>query len=303
MSITRRTVLHALAGRVACGVALPAFAATDSNVKVLSLADGVTLATGAGANVVAFLADEGAVMIDGGLREHAATLIDTVLATLSARRVTTLFNTHWHPEQSGSNERLGRAGTTIVAHENTKLWLGTDAPIPLTENTYGPLPRKALPTRTTYTSDTLLLPAETIEFGYVREAHTDGDLYVRLRKANVLVLGGVTCSDRWPIVDYRTGGWIGGLARGVKQLVELADDKTIIVPAHGPTMTRAELAKQAEMYQQLYERTLQLLTKGLSPFEAVAAEPTRGLMTEWGDPSVFVAEAFKSLWRHHAPDA
>jgi cyclase len=290
-----------LTGAVVCGAALPAGAATG--LQTQSLTEGVILISGAGANVVAMDTTDGAILIDGGLREQSAHLIDTVLSSLTVRRVATLFNTHWHPEQSGSNEQLGRGGTAIIAHENTKLWLDTDAPVPLTETTYGPLPRQALPTRTTYGMDTLTAGAETIEFGHVREAHTDGDLYVRLRNANVLAVGGVACSDRWPIIDYRTGGWIGGLAAGTKQLAKLADEKTIIVPAHGPVLTRAQLVAQADMYQQLFERTIQLLTKGLSPDEAVAASPTRGLMPEWGDPSTFVAQAFKSLWRHHAPDA
>ena len=303
MSTTRREVLRALGGVMVCGAGLPALAARGAAVQSQTLTDRVTLFTGAGANVVVLRADDGVTMIDGGLREHSSQLVKTVLERMSARRIAALFNTHWHPEQTGSNERLGRAGATIIAHENTKLWLSTDAPLPLAEVTYGPLPRHALPTRTTYTNDTLTVGAETVEFGYVREAHTDGDLYVRLRDANVLAIGGVTCSDRWPLIDFRTGGWIGGLAAGLKQLVGLTDAETIIVPADGPIMNQVQLIAQRDMYQQLFERTIQLLTKGLSPDEAVAAEPTRGMMPQWGDASIFVAQALRSLWRHHAPDA
>ena len=70
----------------------------------------------------------------------------------------TLINTHWHPEQTGSNERLGKAGARIIAHENTKLWLGYANPVPGSEATYGPLPPKALPNATTFKSG-------EIEFG------------------------------------------------------------------------------------------------------------------------------------------
>ncbi len=48
-------------------------------------------------------------------------------------KVHTLFNTHWHPEQTGSNESLAQAGATIVAQENTKLWLTTDVTWPWSE--------------------------------------------------------------------------------------------------------------------------------------------------------------------------
>jgi hypothetical protein len=45
------------------------------------------------------------------------------------------------------------------------------------------------------------------------------------------------------------------------------------------------------------------LTKGLSPAEAAATEPAQGINPQWGDPTPFVAMAFKSLWGHFAADA
>jgi hypothetical protein len=42
------------------------------------------------------------------------------------KTIRTLFKTSWGWEHTGSNEALGRAGVAIVAHENTKLWLGND---------------------------------------------------------------------------------------------------------------------------------------------------------------------------------
>ena len=54
--------------------------------------------------------------------------------------VHTIFNTHWHPEQTGSNERLGKAGKTIIAHENTRLWLTTDVTWPWNGQRFKRLP-------------------------------------------------------------------------------------------------------------------------------------------------------------------
>jgi len=39
--------------------------------------------------------------------------------------VRTVFNTHYHPENTGANEVLRQGGATIVAHENTRLWMAT----------------------------------------------------------------------------------------------------------------------------------------------------------------------------------
>jgi hypothetical protein len=52
------------------------------------------------------------------------------VAALPGRAGPTLFNTHWHPEQTGSNETLGKAGAQIIAQENTRLWLTTDVKWP-----------------------------------------------------------------------------------------------------------------------------------------------------------------------------
>ena len=61
-----------------------------------------------------------------------------------------MFNTHWHPEQTGSNETLGAQGVEIIAHENTQLWLGTDVHVRWSGKDYPPLPPAARPKTTFY---------------------------------------------------------------------------------------------------------------------------------------------------------
>ena len=64
-------------------------------------------------------------MIDGGLAANADALLRAVYAATGNDRVQTLINTHWHPEQTGANELVGRAGGTIFAHEKTAMYLGS----------------------------------------------------------------------------------------------------------------------------------------------------------------------------------
>jgi len=274
-----------------------------ASLTATRLADRVTLISGAGANVVAVSGKDEALLVDGGLERHSRDLLKRALQETGAKRVTTLINTHWHPEQTGSNERLGRTGARIIAHENTKLWLGYPNPVPLTESTYGPLPPRALPNDTTYDKGSLDLAGNAVEYGYLLQAHTDGDLYVKLPGANVLVAGGVVSSDGWPIIDYKTGGWIGGLVNGQRALLQVTDAETRIVPANGPVIDRAELEAQSKMYATIQDRLQKLLRKGLGPDEVLATHPTQDFKPEWGDPTNFVLLAFKSLWGHLAPDA
>ena len=128
-----------------------------------------------------------------GSKSRSAELVKLALRETGAKKVHTLINTHWHPEQTGSNERLGKAGARIIAHENTKLWLGYANPVPLQEKTWGPLPPKAIAERTTLRMGTLEFGGEKVEYGYLLQAHTDGDLYVRFPNANVHRCGGRRC--------------------------------------------------------------------------------------------------------------
>jgi len=265
--------------------------------------DHLVVFSGAGANCVAIQGPEGVFLIDGGLEERSGELVKAVLQETRAKRVQTLVNTHWHPEQTGSNERLAKSGTKIVAHENTKLWLEYPHSEPGRPGTWGPLPPKARPSQTLYSTEKMTFADEDIELGYVLQAHTDGDIYAFLRKSNVLVAGGIVSNEGWPVIDYETGGWIGGLVEGQKTLLSLIDDHTIIVPANGPNLTRTELAEQQKMYATIFDRLGKLLRKGLGPDEAAAAEPTKEFNARWGDPKQFVDLAFKSLWGHFAPDA
>jgi hypothetical protein len=119
----------------------------------------------------------------------------------------------------------------------------------------------------------------------------------------MLACGGVIAGDRWPLIDWWTGGWLGGLVEGIETLLQSADDETLIVPADGPVLDRAELEAQFDMYAELFVRFRdELLFTGLGPAEAVAAEPTAGLRPEWPNHDEFVTRAFESLWGFFAPD-
>lgn len=276
---------------------------TKSALAATKLSDKLTLIGGAGANVVAMSGPEGALLVDGGTQARSADLVKLALKETGAKKVHTLFNTHWHPEQTGSNERLGKAGARIIAHENTKLWLGYANEVPLQAKPWGPLPPKALPNDTTFGGGKIEFAGEHIDYGYLLQAHTDGDLYVHFRESNVIVAGGVVSADGWPVIDYRTGGWIGGLVEGLRDLIKVADADTKIVPANGPVITKADLEAQRAMYAAIFDRMGKLLRKGMGPEEVLAANVTKEYDAKWGDPTQFVTLAFKSLWGHFAPDA
>src|SRR5262249_14015143 len=101
------------------------FAAAPQSAARISTSDlgGATLLQGAGGNVIAVPGPDGALMIDGGNAAAADALIAAVLGATRTSRIHTLIDTHWHPEQTGANEAVGRAGGVIFAHEKTAMYL------------------------------------------------------------------------------------------------------------------------------------------------------------------------------------
>jgi cyclase len=311
---SRRSVLEAAAAAFA-GVSFGAPAlflsgasraqsAVDSRIATQRLADDLHVLTAGGVNVVALVGDGGALLVDGGSAAHAESVLRAVAALPGGGPVHTLFNTHWHREQTGSNERLGRAGARIIAHENTRLWLTAEITWPWDGSRFDPLPEIARPNDTFYDHGELEVGGRSVRYGYLRHAaHTDGDLFVHFVDSNVLAVGDAVTGEGWPFLDWWTGGWIGGVVGGLELLLAMTDDDTRIVPARGPVLTRADLQAQFAMYDTICERIFTLLYTGRSPDEAVAAGVAKEYEAKLGNSDAFVRQAFESTWAYLSPDA
>jgi len=320
MKHSRRTFLrdsaHALGAASILGAMPPAFAASGGRKPRASARDivvkdvaGLALLSGAGCNVVALGGPSGALMIDGGLAMNSTVLLKAVADATRTRRVETLINTHWHPEQTGSNETVGMAGGTLVAHEVSRLALGRAERSPLFEGSFGPLPDKARPTKTTYNSGTLQFAGEAVDYRYLPGAHTNGDLFVHFPRRNVIVAGGPVGSDSWPVIDYLNGGFMHGFVRAYEILCEVAKPDTVIIPANGPTLTGADLMHQKDAYWSLFRQFFILFNKGAGPQDVVqynagmefksvtpvvAERPLKELSARMGDPAQFLEYAYRS---------
>jgi len=309
LTLTRRHLLKGVVGGAA-GLVLgasqrvtaAAAQAVSGSTGAQRLADDLFVLQLPGeANVIAHTGANGVVLVDGGSTKVADALMKMIGELSRGGQVQTLFNTHWHPEQTGLNEALGKAGKTIISHENTRLWLSTDITWSWNGQQFKRLPKVAQPNKTFYTTGKL---DSGIRYGYIPDAaHTDGDMYVYFPTQNVLAVGDVLSNQGWPVVDWQTGGWIGGIAGAMQRLQALANDQTRIVPGRGPVMSLADLKVHATMYATIYDRLTTLLNKGRGPSEAVAAKPTKEFDAQMGNPDEFVRRAFESLWAYLSPDA
>jgi glyoxylase-like metal-dependent hydrolase (beta-lactamase superfamily II) len=263
---------------------------------------GLTLLEGAGCNVIAMRGEDGALMVDGGLAVHSDRLLRAVTEVTGNAGVHTLINTHWHPEQTGSNEAVGRDGGVIIAHEKTRMYLSNAVTSTTFEGRYGPLRETGWPGRTTYDRDSLEFAGQRVDCGYLPAAHTDGDLYVHFPAINLLVAGGPVSADRWPLLDYRNGAWMGGRVRALETLAELVAPDTRVVGSHGRMLTGSDIVRHRDINQELYFNLMDLLNMGMGPEDVVERNPLRQHQAEFGDPSSCLYGAYRSLLLAYVPD-
>jgi len=139
--LNRRQLLIGAAGALVGGMSLPRRAGAQQTGRV-ALSDRLSVLTSGRTNVVVLSTADGLVLVDSGAPELTNPFISD-LEPLSGGRVTTVFNTHWHLDNTGANETLGQAGATIVAHENTRLWMAVPTWIPAEDRYTGSLVRAA----------------------------------------------------------------------------------------------------------------------------------------------------------------
>ena len=295
--LNRRQLLTRLAGAVIAGTATPRRGA--AHAATTALGDRLSLITSAGTNVLALSTPDGLVLVDSGAPDRSDALIAGLKSLSGGAGVRTVFNTHYHPENTGANEVLRQGGATIVAHENTRLWMATPVWNPAEDRYRPPRPVAAQPTRTFRTEESMTVGGERVDYGYLIEAHTSGDIYIQFRGANVLAVGDVASPARDPELDYFTGAWIGGRVDAMDRLLDLCDDGTRVVPGFGPVMTKAQLKAERDMMKAVYDRTVDQVREGDDATDMLKAGVLNGLARTWKDPQRFLYDVQKGLWAHH----
>jgi glyoxylase-like metal-dependent hydrolase (beta-lactamase superfamily II) len=295
VSLSRRDVLKGALGVFATCASSSRISAQQPAGGVRRLTDRIALVDGGGSNVLAFSTGEGFVLVDGG----APKSFDLIMASLGANaRVNTLFNTHHHIDQTGNNERFSTT-TKILAHKRTLEWMSADHWIQADERFEKARPKAARPTETFLTTGSLKTGGEQIDYGYLPLAHTNGDIYVHFRNANILAVGDVASPLRDPALDYLTGAWIGGRVDSMDVLLKIANEQTRIVPAYGLVLSKAEFKAERDLMEEVRKRLFDQVREGDGPKDMLERGVLKGLARTWNDPYRFLYDAAKGLWAHH----
>jgi glyoxylase-like metal-dependent hydrolase (beta-lactamase superfamily II) len=309
----RRTTAHTTRRELLQAIGLGAAAASLTGVRTLAaqsaspvldatpLRDGLLQISGAGCNIIALTGSDGLLLVDSGAAEHAQQLNTFITEQFGAAPVRVLFNTHWHLDHTGGNDAIVRDGVTAISHENTRLWMSTKFYVDWENKQYARRAASAWPNKTFLSHEPqpqlLTFGESKVSYAHLLGAHTDGDIYVAFPDHNVIAAGGAVTADEYPVLDYITGGWIGGMVEATKKLIAMTDAETLIVPASGPVRRRADLEAQLEMLETVRQRIEAIALEGRGVEDMIAENITKDFDSRYrGDSGLFIANAYEGMW-------
>ncbi|WP_447756466.1 MBL fold metallo-hydrolase [Sphingopyxis fribergensis] len=273
-------------------------ATAASPVTPTALRGDVTLLEGAGGTIVALAGPDGLLLVDDGIAVSRAK-IEAVLTGLRPGGLNYVINTHWHWDHTDGNGWAHDDGATIIAQRNTAAHLDKSIRVVEWGHTFDPVPAGYRPAMLVDEQKTMAFNGETIEIRHYMPSHTDGDLSVYFRKANVLATGDTWWNGIYPFIDYVAGGSIDGMIKAANWNIEKAGPETIVVPGHGPAGSRQELIAFRDMLVTIRTRVAALKAAGKSLEEAVAAHPTAEFDAKWGggviNPALFTQLVYRGV--------
>jgi len=287
--VTTRTGTQLIAALLVGGASLalaqqappaPMPAPPDTKIETVNLAPGIYMLIGRGGNIGVSVGRDGAAIIDDQFADMAPK-IRAAVALLSEKPVQFVINTHLHGDHTGGNDAFGAAGAVIIAHDNVRKRLGSDQVNPSNNQPIPARAREALPVVTFADSASLHFNDEDLEFTHLPNAHTETDIVVRFRKANILHMGDLFTGG-FPFIDGNTGGTLDGLILAHEKVLAGIDDTTRLIRGHGPLGNRAELQAYHDMLVVVRDRIAKLVKSGKTQEEVLAARPTKEFEEKYG---------------------
>lgn len=266
---------------------------------VNKITDKLAILNGGGANVTAFSTGDSLILVDSGAPKSGDAITAALKTFAPNAKVQTLFNTHYHADQTGNNEMFASQGAKIIAQLRTKQWLSNDTYVPHEDRYEKARPKAAQPAETFLTTGSMKVVGEEIAYGYLIMAHTSGDAYYHFKNANVICAGDVVSPQRDPAFDWFTGAFIGGRVDAMDTILAIANDQTRIIPAYGPVITKAQFKAERDVMEELRARLYKQVREGDGPNDMLEGGAMKGLARTWQDPAKFLYDACKGLWAHH----
>jgi len=267
-------------------------------IDVRELAPHVYLLHGSGGNTLASIGPDGTLLVDSEFAQVAPKLKEA-LARLNAGNVKYVISSHYHVDHTGANAAFHEDGATIVGQENCRLRMTQSRANLITGKISPPAPSASWPTLTYEHRITLYMNGEEIEGTYKQPSHTDTDTIVYFHNANVVHMGDVFVNNLYPLIDIASNGTINGYFPVIDAVLARINDKTQVVPGHGPLATKRELKAYRDMLQTVRDRVAAAVAVGKTLEEIEASKPTREFDQQYATDRVdgigFTATVYQSL--------
>ena len=282
----------------------------DAEIHILPVQGNVYMLVGAGANITVQAGDEGVLVVDTG----GARLTDEIVAAIhriSNKPIRHVINTHVHSDHIGGNEAIASLGSVVasfrggggnitldgevqprangVAHENVLLRMVSEA-----------IPLGAWPMDTYFIAQKeLFFNGEAIQIIHAPAAHTDGDSILFFRRSDVISTGDIFVTTHYPVIDAERGGSIQGVIAALNRVLDLAipaekqEGGTMVIPGHGRLCDEADVVEYRDMVTIIRDRIQNLIDKGLTLRQVMAARPTLDYDGRYGaDTGSWTTEMF-----------
>jgi cyclase len=300
----RRTLITiASAAALAAGIARAQQAPDFSKVEIKNekVADNLYLLTGQGGNMALLVGNNGPLLVDDQFAPLAPKIVAAVASLSGGKPVRFLLNTHFHGDHAGGNAEFGKAGSVIIAHDNTLKRLSTEQTSGLTGTKSPPQPPEAWPVITFADAASLHVNGEDIEAVHVANAHTDTDAIIYFKKSNVVHTGDVFAGPQYPFIDAGSGGSMDGVIAALGTVLARINDDTKIIPGHAPVQKKTDLEAFRKMLMDVRERIARDIRAGKTQEQVVAANLTKEYDAKSGKgfitPTIFVQRAYVDLKR------
>jgi len=295
-------VVTLLSSSLFCANAEETKSADDSFSKVeintTDLGNGIYMLTGMGGNIGVSVGDDGVFMIDDQFAPLTAKIKQAILK-LSKKPIRFMINTHWHYDHTGGNENLGHDGVVIVAHNNVRERMSKDGFIEAFNKKIPASPKVALPVITF--NDTVNFHLNNLDINVIHQsnAHTDGDSIVIFKSANVIHMGDTFFNGLYPFIDGSSNGSVDGMIKTADYVLSISDDKTKIIPGHGPLGDKKSLSVFRSMLITVRDRMKKLKSDGKTLEEIIALKPNADLDKAWGEaflnPEMFIKVLYSAM--------
>lgn len=265
----------------------------DENIVAKPLRGNVTVLMGSGGNITVLSSKEGKFLVDAGISKSQKKL-QVALDEIGTGPLRYVVNTHWHWDHTDGNACMHAAGATIVGQENTFRHLTEKTHVNAWNWTFDPAPEAARPTLLINHRKRFNFAGTMIEVENFGHGHTDGDLWVYFKNADVLALGDTFWNGFYPYIDNEDGGSIDGAIKWASKAVVRTTDHTLVIPGHGAVGTRTQLIEFRDMLVTVRNNVAALKQQDKSIDEIIAAKPTAAFDDKWGN-FVFNGEQFTKM--------